>query len=231
MSKANIYTVYMHVCPNNKRYIGITKQLPDDRWKNSLGYKTQSVFWRAIQKYGWNNIDHIIVQTELTHDEACDLEVKLIAEYKTNNPKYGYNRTSGGDGTCEFSHKNPHDEEWRRKVSLANTGKKRTDESKQKMREAKLGKHWSNERRKQYSESQKQRGFKPSESCRIASSEKRRIELEVYDGEKLIGVYRTMSDAAKAIGMSVSYISICLSGKIKNSKYTFIRRDKNVIQS
>lgn len=225
------YTVYMHILPNNKRYIGITKQTLEERFKNSLGYETQKLFWRAIQKYGWDNIQHIIIAEGLSHDDACDLEVKYIAKYKTNNPKYGYNRTSGGDGTCDFSHKNPHDAEWKRKVSLANTGKKRTEEAKQKMREAKLGKHWSDERRKQYSENQKQRGFKPSENCHIASSEKRRIELEVYDGENLIGIYRTMSDAAKAIKMSTSYISICLSGKIKNSKYTFIRRDKDVISS
>lgn len=225
------YTVYMHILPNNKRYVGITKQTLEERFKNSLGYETQKLFWRAIKKYGWDNIQHIIIADGLSHDEACDLEIKYIAKYKTNNPKYGYNRTSGGDGTCNFSHKNPHDDEWRKKVSIANTGKKRTDEAKQKMRDAKLGTHWSEDRRKQYSIQQKERGFKPSKQCLLASNEKRRIELDIYENENLIGTYRTMSDAAKAINMSVSYISICLSGKIKNPKYKFIRRTKNELSN
>lgn len=33
------YCVYKHVLPNNKIYIGITKQNPLLRWKNGHGYK------------------------------------------------------------------------------------------------------------------------------------------------------------------------------------------------
>lgn len=224
--KKDKYIVYMHTCPNSKRYIGITKLSPNARWKNGLGYKSQSNFYADIVKFGWNNIKHEIIDENLNHDMACEEEIYLIGLLKTNNPKYGYNQTSGGDGTCNYSHKNPHDEEWRKKVSLANTGKKRTDEAKQKMREAKLGTHWSDERRKQYSDNQKKRGFKPSDACHKASSERRRIEIDVFEGEKFIGTFRTISEAANSINVSVSYISICLSGKIKNPKYTFIRRNK-----
>lgn len=218
------YTVYMHILPNNKRYIGITKQTLEGRFKNSLGYGTQQLFWRAIQKYGWDNIKHEVIAEGLTHDEACELEVFYIAKYKTNNPKYGYNRTSGGDGTCNFSHKNPHDDNWKKKVSIANTGKKRTIEARQKMREAKLGTHWSDERKQAYSKSQRERGFKPSKQCIEASIKKRSIPIYVYENNNLIGSYKNITSAAKDLGVSVSYISLCLSGKLKTNKYKFIRR-------
>lgn len=94
----NNYKVYMHICPNNKRYIGITKQEPEKRWKKGSGYRTQLHFKRAIEKYGWNNIEHIVLYNNLTKEEACNKEVELIKKYKTNNYKYGYNISSGGDG-------------------------------------------------------------------------------------------------------------------------------------
>ena len=50
------YTVYMHICPNGKRYIGITKLKPQERWGNGKSYKGCVLFNKAIQKYSWQNI-------------------------------------------------------------------------------------------------------------------------------------------------------------------------------
>ena len=94
----NNYKVYMHICPNNKKYIGITRQEPEKRWKKGKGYRTQLHFKRAIEKYGWENIKHIIVYEKLSKEDACSKEIELIKKYKTNNYKYGYNVSSGGDG-------------------------------------------------------------------------------------------------------------------------------------
>lgn len=52
------YCVYKHVLPNNKIYIGITKQNPLLRWKNGHGYKHCNYFYNAILKYGWLNVHH-----------------------------------------------------------------------------------------------------------------------------------------------------------------------------
>ena len=48
-----LYTVYKHVSPKGKVYIGITHKYPaEKRWgKNGYGYKTQRAFARAIKKY------------------------------------------------------------------------------------------------------------------------------------------------------------------------------------
>ena len=75
------YTVYKHIFPNDKIYIGITCNSPKTRWGNQgYGYKNQLV-GRAIKKYGWNNIEHIIIRKGLTKEEAKIAERKLIKKY------------------------------------------------------------------------------------------------------------------------------------------------------
>ena len=32
------YFVYVHSCPNGKKYVGITRQIPKKRWNNGYGY-------------------------------------------------------------------------------------------------------------------------------------------------------------------------------------------------
>lgn len=81
---------------NGKKYIGITADNPLHRWKNGLGYKNNKHFNDAIQKYGWNNFNHIILYSDLTKKEACEIEQHLIAKYKTQDKRFGYNLTSGG---------------------------------------------------------------------------------------------------------------------------------------
>lgn len=94
--------VYIHTNKiNNKKYIGISsEENPNRRWKNGYGYR-QQVFFRAIQKYGWDNFEHEIVITNLTESEAKIKEQELIAQYNSNNPNYGYNRSKGGDDLPE----------------------------------------------------------------------------------------------------------------------------------
>lgn len=94
----NNYIVYMHTSPSNKRYIGITSQKPERRWrKNGDGYKDHSYFWRAIQKYGWDNFEHDILFVNLTKEEAEQKEVELIARYNSNDINFGYNMSIGGE--------------------------------------------------------------------------------------------------------------------------------------
>lgn len=94
----NDYVVYMHTSPNNKKYIGITGQKPERRWrKNGEGYKDHLYFWRAIQKYGWDNFKHEILYSGLTKDEAEEKEIDLISYYKSNDSDYGYNMSIGGE--------------------------------------------------------------------------------------------------------------------------------------
>ena len=93
-----IFTIYKHINKKNgKVYIGQTIQRPEDRWKNGAGYKTCTKFYNAIQKYGWDNFEHIILeQKEMTQEEANELENFYIKKYNCLDDRYGYNITEGG---------------------------------------------------------------------------------------------------------------------------------------
>lgn len=97
------YYVYCHTNKiNNKKYIGITIQNPERRWRaNGQGYKGQS-FYNAIKKYGWDAFIHEIIASELTEIEAKLLEQQLIEKFKTTNSKYGYNTSIGGESNLKY---------------------------------------------------------------------------------------------------------------------------------
>lgn len=95
------WCVYKHTSPSNKVYIGITSLSPNQRWANGLGYRKQTVMWRAIQKYGWPNFKHEILENNLVYEEALKREIYYIEKYKSNckkykNPTMGYNMDDGG---------------------------------------------------------------------------------------------------------------------------------------
>ncbi len=102
-----MHTVTKHISgyDHDKYYIGITsKTLLQRCGHNGQGYKRQIVFWNAIQKYGWENIKHEIIEDNLTKEEACAKEIKLIEKYDTTNRKFGYNLTKGGEGSLGYRH-------------------------------------------------------------------------------------------------------------------------------
>lgn len=118
------YTVYKHIAPNHKVYIGITSKAPASRWKNGWGYANNPHFKQAIAKYGWERIEHHIVATGLTKQEAERLEKQLIAEYNSADRRYGYNVLAGGDVTSGGWH---HTEEAKSRIAQAQSEKKLTE--------------------------------------------------------------------------------------------------------
>lgn len=90
------YTVYAHISPNNKIYIGITCQKPKRRWRNGTSYRHNKYFTKAIEKYGWENFQHEIIASNIIKEEAENFERILIEKLNTQNPKYGYNQCEGG---------------------------------------------------------------------------------------------------------------------------------------
>lgn len=127
------YTVYMHRFPNGKVYIGITKYSVSHRWSNGSGYKRQFVY-KAIQKYGWEHIEHIVLFKGLTKNEAEQKEIELIKLYDSTNPHKGYNVESGGNACKELS------EATKEKIREKHIGKKLSDETKRKISEGNIGK-------------------------------------------------------------------------------------------
>lgn len=144
----NNYFVYIHICPNGKRYIGLTGRTPEIRWGvNGRGYKAHNLhFYNAILKYGWDNIEHNIIARGLSKDEACVLEKYLISKYKTTDRAYGYNKSTGGE-MSGAGVKRTLSAETRRKISEVQKGKKMSAEAIRKRSEKARGQKRSKETR------------------------------------------------------------------------------------
>lgn len=85
------YTVYLHVFPDKKKYVGCTSLSLRDRWDGGLGYANQKRMFAAILKFGWDNIEHFVLFDGLDEKDAHIIEASLIREWKTFLPSKGYN--------------------------------------------------------------------------------------------------------------------------------------------
>ena len=150
------YCVYKHTSPNGKCYIGITCQSPKRRWDCGRGYKDNIHFTNAIRRYGWDNIKHEILLKDLTREEAELKEIELIALYKSADRKYGYNVQLGGNLISDES---------REKMRKAHIGKPMSDKARKILSEFKgekhpfYGKHHTEEAKRSMSE--KKKGITP----------------------------------------------------------------------
>ena len=116
------YCVYKHTTPNNKAYIGMTGVNPLQRWNNGAGYIGQPKFYRAILKYGWDNIRHEIVYSGLTKEEAAEKEKELIEKY--DSVLNGYNCSTGGENIHEGAFKYKDGETFGRFEVIGRKGRK-----------------------------------------------------------------------------------------------------------
>lgn len=97
----NIFKVYAHISPEGKLYIGMTSRSLNMRsGYQGKNYADNKELYLDIQKYGWNSFRHVILQDNLSESKAKSLEKYYISKYNSTNPKFGYNKTLGG----EFHH-------------------------------------------------------------------------------------------------------------------------------
>lgn len=236
--KEKKWCVYIHRNKiNNKVYIGIAKGNPRHRCgKNGKKYESDSkpVFYNAIQKYGWNNFEHIIWCENLSQEDARQWEIRLIALFKTNccryrNPEFGYNMTDGGEGTSGYKHT----EEARDKMSKSHQGKMFSEETKQriseghknpsketrrKMSEAKKGKSHSEEHNKKISDSHKGIKWNNERKQKISGENshnygKGRHVIQLSIQGEYIAEYVSSQEAGRITGIVISHILCCCNHK------------------
>lgn len=209
------FYVYKHTCPNGKVYIGITSQNPTSRWNGGTGYRKNRHFYRAIKKYGWDNVVHEILFSGLSEDEAKEKEIDLIALYRSTDAKYGYNRTKGGDTRLKMT---PEQIEIMRKRL---TGKKRTEEQRQHYREAAR----KRPKRLRLTEEHKRKISQSLIGNKFAlgkHSNGKRVLQYTTDGV-FVTDYISVKVAARSVGLDNSGISRCcrenMSDDISKTKY------------
>ena len=99
----NRYYIYCHENKiNGKKYIGQSCQTSEKRWNSGYGYMNCPRFYSAIQHYGWDNFTHIILEENLSSQEANEREKYYINLYNTLNPENGYNLVEGGNSLSEY---------------------------------------------------------------------------------------------------------------------------------
>ena len=202
----NYYIVYMHIFPNNKKYIGITKQKPEKRWNNGKGYKHNDYIKNAINKYGWQNVKHKILFTNLSKNQAEQKEIELISLYKSNKKEFGYNIESGGHINCVS-------EETKKKLSDINKGKIISKETRERMSKNNariwLGKKINNKTREKMSNSHK--GKQGNNKGKALKTRKKVICIETNT------IYDSITIASNITKINHAHISDVCRGKRKSA--------------
>jgi len=201
---------------NGKCYVGKTKRslvqrMAEHRHASLIG--SPQPLHRAIRKHGMETFTWSeLVNTECTEEELNLLEVRFIAECGTYGSA-GYNATRGGDGVVGLVHT----EDAKRRMSENRRGEKNhnygkswgrtgpmSEESKQKMREAALGREHSEETKKKIGAATSLLKRKPVSQCS-------------KDGT-VLSVYPSLNEAAAAVGGQANKISEVLCGHRRTHK-------------
>ena len=101
------WVIYCHINKlNNKRYVGQTckKEIKYRFGKNGIEYNNQPKFYRAIQKYGWDNFEHIILEDNTQTQEEANLKEQYYIKHY-NTIKADYNCRGGGRDNSNLSKK------------------------------------------------------------------------------------------------------------------------------
>lgn len=157
---------------NQVFYVGIGKTT-----KRAYSVYNRNIHWRHIV----GKVDYVVevLQENLTWEDACKEETRLIALHGRSDLKKGYlvNQTDGGEGSVGLIFSEKHklkiskantgrfiSEEWKRRMSAAQKGKVKkplSEEHKSKLSRARLGKKASDETKQSMSEAAKSRKRQP----------------------------------------------------------------------
>ena len=238
----NKYTVYRHIAPNGKMYVGITSNVPKYRWNYGKGYKTNKYFTRAINKYGWENFKHEILLSNLTKEQACCAERIFIGYWDLTNSKHGYNKGLGGDSVGKMTletrkkmsksrigSRNPmygrggikspvygttHSKEVRLKISKSLTGRKLSKEHCENISKGRKGKNCGI--------NNPMYGKHLSDDAKAklskANNNKKKAVIAIDKNTlQIVGHFDSMMDAERKLGVKSGNISNCWSGKYKSA--------------
>lgn len=196
---------------NHKKYIGqsihIHRRWSEHKYELNNNMHENDYLQKSWNKYGLDNFEFSIIEV-CSVDELDDKECYYISLYNTFDKKYGYNLISGGGTNREIS------EETREKLRQANRkrkifpdmsgennpmfGKNHSDETREKIRQSRLGKKTSEQTKIKLSQ--------------IRTGDKNSRCVPVYCPE-LNEIFWGAKDAYLKYGVNPNKISECINGK------------------
>lgn len=170
-------------------------------------------FQKALYKYGFENFEFSIIEEGITDEDLLNKrEIYWIGYYKSDHKEFGYNMTPGGEGNTN--------KEFNRlcveRLRKANTGSKRSQESKQLMSIIQKKKHEDPKRRQQFLESA-QKAWK--------QNERRVVKLDL--NYNLICTYDSLVKASKDI-YNKRHCALSRNLQYKNNKINGFKKDNYI---
>ena len=169
---------------NNKIYIGKTKNFirrKQGHLNDALNCNSNLYFHNAIRKHGLHNFKWIILGFCESKEELDEAEKICIEHFKSNDKRYGYNLTNGGEGTVGYKLS----DEARKKISITHkgkipwiAGKKHSNNTKQKMSKTRSGRKFSEEHKNKLSEAHKGKKFSEEHKRKLSESKKLRYLIK-----------------------------------------------------
>ena len=219
---------------NGKMYIGQTSRTLTIRKRNHL-YDARGIlenkhaFHKAIYKYGEDSFSWGVLEDNVPNEKLNDVEMVYIDMFHTYTD--GYNCSMGGESTLGFfpneetrkkmsesaKKKPPMTDETRARFIIASTGRVRSEESKRKSSQTKIGHEVSDEARIKISEGHKGKVCSEETRKNMSGRVKRCTPIKQYGAEGLIAEWKSLAEASRCTGVSPTNIGQCCANKSKTA--------------
>jgi hypothetical protein len=210
--------VYIHKKADTKEifYVGIGNQLKYRRAYQITANRRSKEWLKVVKKHG---VEVEIYADNLTREQAIEIEILLIEKYGRIDLGNGVlvNMTKGGDGfpilSDEVKKRNPRNRGQKRaehatKITIEKlTGRILSEETKEKMRLAKIGK---------------------KQSEKHLENRKNALKNATYKGRTILNVetnetFNSISEAARFYKIDIATLNKKLNGKIENNTKLIIK--------
>lgn len=108
----NNYSVYQHITPDGMYYFGQTNDIKR-RWRGNGAEYKETALYTYIEKYGWDNIQHIVLFENQTRENALFIENFLIETAREDGVCINKNRS--GNVSKEEGYKQDYDKHYYKK--------------------------------------------------------------------------------------------------------------------